>query len=355
LRKRAAAAHDGRPRRTTESIAMDDFRAYLISEKEGGVAAAFTQLRADRLDPGEVTVRIAYASINYKDALAATGKAPIIRRFPCVGGIDATGTVESSTSPRFKKGDVVIVHSHGFGVSHHGGYAQWARVPAEWVNLVPAHMGALEAITIGVAGYTAALAFELMEHNGLKPGKGKVLVNGASGGVASIAIDMLAQHGYEVVAATRKTAEREYLYELGASEVIDAATLGTGRRPLEPALWQGAVDSLGGAALAGLTRTMQRDGVIASIGNAMGIEFTTTVMPFILRGVRLIGVNSDNDVELRAHVWQRLATDMRPRHLAAVAHVRPFDELPAQLDAVAGGRVKGRTVIAIDPSAAVTR
>lgn len=334
---------------------MENFRAYVISEAAGGgVAAGFTQLQPEQLDAGEVTVRIAYASINYKDALAATGKAPIIRRFPCVGGIDATGTVESSTSPRFKPGDAVIVHGHGFGVSHHGGYAQRARVPADWVNLVPSHMGALEAITIGVAGYTAALAFELMEHNGLKPGAGKVLVNGASGGVASIAIDILAQHGYEVVAATRKTAEREYLYELGASEVIDAATLGVGRRPLESALWQGAVDSLGGAALAGLTRTMQRDGVIASIGNAMGVEFTTTVMPFILRGVRLIGVNSDNDPALRAHLWQRLATDLRPRHLAAVAHVRPFDELPAMIEDVAGGRVKGRTVIAVDPSAAAT-
>jgi putative YhdH/YhfP family quinone oxidoreductase len=264
-----------------------------------------------------------------------------------VGGIDAAGTVESSNSPRFKAGDTVIVHSHGFGVSQHGGYAGLTRVPADWVNLVPPGLSALEAITIGVAGYTAALAVELMEHNGLAPSRGKVLVNGASGGVASIAIDMLAQRGYEVVAATRKTAERDYLLGLGAAEVVDSASLSVGQRPLETATWQGAVDSLGGQALADLIRTMQREGVIASLGNAMGIEFTSTVMPFILRGVRLIGVNSDNEPPLRARLWERLATDLKPRHLAMIARVAPFEELPALIQEVAGGRIKGRTVIAV--------
>ena len=327
---------------------MANFRAYLISQKEKQVSAAFTVLDDSQLDPGEVTVQVDYASVNFKDALAATGKGPIIRRFPCIGGIDATGTVEHSDSPQFNAGDKVIVHSHGFGVSHHGGYAGRARVPAAWVNHVPAGMSPLEAITIGVAGYTAALAVELMELNGLKPGAGKVLVNGASGGVASVAIDMLAQRGYHVVAATRKLDEQEYLKGLGATEVVDASTLGAGKRPLESAQWQGAVDSLGGEALAGLTRTIQRDGVIASLGNAMGIEFSTTVMPFILRGVRLIGVNSDNDPPLRNHLWQRLGSDLRPRHLAQIAQVHPFDELPSMIDAAVHGRIKGRTVIAIN-------
>jgi len=328
---------------------MDNFPAYVISRTDGRVSADFTTMDVASLDAGEVLVRVAYASINFKDALAATGKAPIIRRYPCVGGIDASGIVESSDSPRFQRGDRVIVHSHGFGVSHHGGYAGMARVPANWVNRIPQGMDLLEAITIGVAGYTAALAVELMEHNGLSPSRGKVLVNGASGGVASIAIDMLSQRGFQVVAATRKMHEQDYLVGLGAAEVVDAGSLAVGNKPLESALWQGAVDSLGGEALAGLTRTMQRDGVIASLGNAMDIHFSTTVMPFILRGVRLIGVNSDNEPPLREHLWQRLGSDLRPRHLARIAQVHAFDELPVMMQEVAGGRIKGRTVIAVSP------
>lgn len=325
---------------------MDKFKAYLVSKQER-VSAAFTEMDESQLDDGEVDVRVEYASINYKDALAATGRMPVIRRFPCIGGIDASGTVRASRSPLFKPGDAVIVHSHGFGVSHHGGYSPLARAPADWVNRLPPGMSTLEAITIGVAGYTAALAVELMELNGLAPDKGKVLVNGASGGVASVAIDLLSQRGFHVVAATRKLAERDYLSALGAAEVVDAATLPVGSKPLESATWQGAVDSLGGQALTGLTRTMQRDGVIASIGNALGVEFSTTVMPFILRGVRLIGVNSDNDRALRDHLWQRLGSDLRPRHLASIAQVHPFEELPTMIDAVAGGRIKGRTVIRV--------
>jgi putative YhdH/YhfP family quinone oxidoreductase len=330
----------------------DRFNTYCISRADGRVSAEFATMRVADLDPGDVLVRVAYASINYKDALAATGKAPIIRRFPCIGGIDASGVVERSDSPRFKPGDKVIVHSHGFGVSHHGGYAGMARVPAEWVNRIPEGMDALEAITIGVAGYTAALAVELMEHNGLVPSGGKVLVNGASGGVASIAIDMLSQRGFHVVAATRKMQQKDYLLGLGAAEVVDASLLAVGNKPLESALWQGAVDSLGGDALAGLTRTMQRDGVIASLGNAMDIHFSTTVMPFILRGVRLIGVNSDNEPPLREHLWQRMGSDLRPRHLAEIAQVKPFDQLPALMQEVVGGRIKGRTVIAVRPDSA---
>lgn len=326
---------------------MDKFQAYLVTRQQDRIAAGFADLDDSQLDAGEVDVDVAYASINFKDALAATGRMPIIRRFPCVGGIDAAGTVRSSRSPLFKAGDPVIVHSHGFGVSHHGGYAQRARAPAEWVNHVPPGMSLLEAITIGVAGYTAALAVELMELNGLRPDRGKVLVNGASGGVASVAIDILSQRGFQVVAATRKMNEADYLAGLGAAEVIDAATLPEGKRPLESATWQGAVDSLGGAALAGLTRTMQRDGVIASIGNALGVEFSTTVMPFILRGVRLVGINSDNDRALRDHLWQRLGSDLRPRRLDRIAQVHPFGELPKMIDEVANGRIKGRTVIAL--------
>jgi putative YhdH/YhfP family quinone oxidoreductase len=321
------------------------FPAYLVSSTPAGVTAAFITMADDQLDPGEVTVRVQYASVNFKDALAATGRGKIIRRFPCVGGIDASGVVESSRAPHFKPGDSVIVHSHGFGVSHHGGYAGRARAPAAWVNRLPPGMSALEAITLGVAGYTAALGIDLMELNGLGPAKGKVLVNGATGGVASVSIDLLAQRGYQVVAVTGKPAEAEYLRSLGASEVIASADLPAGTKPLEPALWQGAVDSLGGAPLAALTRSMQREGVIASIGNAAGLDFNGNVMPFILRGVRLIGVNSDNEPELRDRIWKRLGSDLRPRHLSRISHVVPFEQLPQAIEAVANGKARGRTVI----------
>jgi acrylyl-CoA reductase (NADPH) len=323
------------------------FRAYLISAADGGVSAAFSPLARRDLDPGDVTVRVQYASINYKDALAATGRGKIIRRFPCVGGIDASGVVEASDVPQLRPGDEVIVHSHGFGVSHHGGYAAWARAPAAWVNRLPAGMTTLEAITLGVAGYTAALGIDAMELNGLAQGRGRVLVNGATGGVASVGIDLLAQRGYEVVAVTSKPAEAPYLKLLGASEVIASADLPAGTKPLEPAMWQGAIDSLGGAPLAALTRSMRKDGVIASIGNAAGLEFTTTVMPFILRGVRLLGINSDNEPELRARIWQRLGTDLRPRHLAQIARVIAFEQLPQALDAVVNGHARGRTIVRI--------
>jgi acrylyl-CoA reductase (NADPH) len=321
------------------------FPAYLISSTADGVAAAFTTLDDDALDPGDVTVRVQYASVNYKDALAASGRGRIIRRFPCVGGIDASGIVESSDVRHFKPGDQVIVHSHGFGVSHHGGYAGRARAPAAWVNRLPAGMRPLDAITLGVAGYTAALGIDLMELNGLAPGKGKVLVNGATGGVASVSIDLLAQRGYEVVAVTGKPAEADYLRMLGASEVIASADLVMGTKPLEPALWQGAVDSLGGAPLGALIRSMRKDGVIASIGNAAGLDFSTSVMPFILRGVRLLGVNSDNEPELRDRIWKRLGSDLRPRHLAKIARVVPFAQLPQAIEAVVNGRARGRTVV----------
>ncbi|HWP11771.1 MAG TPA: acryloyl-CoA reductase [Ramlibacter sp.] len=324
---------------------QDSFPAYLVSSTPAGVSANFATLAQADLDPGDVTVRVQYASINFKDALAATGKGRIIRRFPCVGGIDASGVVEASSTPRFKPGDNVIVHSHGFGVSHHGGYAALARAPADWVNHLPPGMSALEAVTLGVAGYTAALAIDLMEHNGLAPGKGKVLVNGATGGVASVSIDLLAQRGYEVVAVTGKPAQAQYLRELGAAEVIANTDLPAGTKPLEPALWQGAVDSLGGAPLGALIRSVQREGVVASIGNAAGLDFSTSVMPFILRGVRLIGVNSDNEPEVRDRVWKRLGSDMRPKHLARIARIIPWAQLPAAIEAVANGEARGRTVI----------
>jgi putative YhdH/YhfP family quinone oxidoreductase len=323
----------------------DEFRAYMIEARGDTVRPAFVQMKPDQLDAGDVTVRVHYASVNYKDALAASGRGKIIRRFPCVGGIDAAGVVESSGSTRFRPGDEVIVHSHGFGVSHHGGYAEWARVPADWVNAVPAGLTPLDAITIGVAGYTAALAIDLMELNECSPARGKVLVNGATGGVASVAIDILAQRGWHVVAATGKPQESQYLLDLGAKEIIAASEAQAGSRPLESVRWAAALDSLGGKPLESLIRTVGKDGVIASFGNAAGIEFSSTVMPFILRGLRLVGVNSDNEPALRERIWQRLATDLRPKHLDSIRRVRPFEELPQVVEDLIAGRNRGRAVI----------
>lgn len=324
------------------------FKAYRVFNEDGVVQSRFVDLTLDDLDPGSVVIRNRFASINYKDALAATGKGRIIRRFPCIGGIDAAGVVEASSDSRFAPGDEVIVQGHTFGVSRDGGYSPWLRVSADAPIRLPKGLSLLEAITIGVAGYTAALAIELMELNGLEAGKGPVAVNGATGGVASMAIDILAARGHHVVALTGKSGQADYLRTLGATEIRDSRSMPMGSKPLESATWAAAVDSLGGEPLAWLTRTMQQEGVIASIGNAAGIELNTTVMPFILRGVRLIGVNSDNPPATMQRIYHRLATDLKPRCLASIAHRVPFEELPSAIDNVISGKSTGRTIIEFD-------
>ena len=305
----------------------------------------FDTMSREELDAGDVVVRIAYASVNYKDALTARGKAKIAMKFPLVVGIDLAGTVEESADPRFKPGDQVIVHSFGLGGEHDGGYAEFGRFPADWIIPLPKGLNLFEASALGVAGHTAALVVDLMELNGLAPAKGKVLVNGATGGVASIAIDILAQRGYQVVAMSGKTAQTDYLKSLGASEVIGRHAIKDAGRPLESPLWAGAVDSLGGTQMSWLTRSMQRDGVIAAFGNASGATFDGNVLPFILRGVRLLGVNVNNPQATMARLWQRLATDLRPRHLEKIAHRIRFDELETAFDDMLAARVTGRQVV----------
>jgi putative YhdH/YhfP family quinone oxidoreductase len=254
--------------------------------------------------------------------------------------------VVSSSDARFKPGDEVICSSYDFGVSHDGGYSQVCRVPADWVVPLPKGLTLHEAATLGVAGYTAGLAMELLELNGMAPNSGKVLVNGATGGVATLAIDMLAKLGYHVVAVTGKDAEQAFLQKIGAREVLARQKLEMGARPLEKAMWAAAFDSVGGEQLAWLTRTMQPGGLIASFGNAGGIEFKTTVLPFILRGVRLIGVNSgDTPMPLRRKIWGRLAADLKPRHLGAIAHAISLDDLPGYFEKMLKGQIKGRAVV----------
>jgi acrylyl-CoA reductase (NADPH) len=326
---------------------MNPFKCLRVFDENGKVMPRVTELQLSELSTGEVVLQTAYSSVNYKDALAATGTGgKIIRTYPRIAGIDATGTVISSADGRSKAGDEIICTSYEFGVGHDGGYSQVCRVPADWVVPLPRGLSLFDAAALGVAGYTAGLAVELLELNGMTPGKGKVLVNGATGGVATLTIDMLAALGYHVVAVTGKDAEHDYLKKLGAKEVLSRQKLDLGTRPLEKGLWAAAFDSVGGDQLTWLTRTMQPEGVIASFGNAGGIELKTTVLPFILRGVRLIGVNSgDTPMPLRRKVWGRLASDLKPRHLAEIAHIISLDDLPAYFERMLKGQIKGRAVV----------
>ncbi len=330
-------------------VEMESFKALLIEERDGKVESGFVRMDAGRLDAGEVTIRVAYSSVNYKDALAATGAGRIIRRFPCIGGIDLSGTVVDSADPRFKPGDPVIATSFDIGVAHHGGYAEYARVPAAWVVPLPTGLSLYDAMALGTAGFTAALGIVRMEENGLRPDKGPVIVTGATGGVGSLAVDMLARLRYHVVALTGKESEADYLRGLGAAEVMLRDSLDLTRiRPLDSARWAGAVDNLGGDILAWIASTMMQGGTIASIGLAASMKLNTTVAPFILRGVSLLGVDSGYIGEpYRSGVWQRLAGDLRPPHLESMSRRIAFDELPGIFDEYIAGRAKGRVVVEI--------
>lgn len=324
---------------------MNRFSAFRLFQGGERPVGRLVEMSADELSEGNVLIKTGFASVNYKDALAAHGINKIIRSFPRIGGIDLAGWVVSSSDPRFKDGDEVIVHGFGTGIETDGGYAQYARVSADWVLRLPAGLALIDAASCGVAGYTAALAIHLMELNGLAPGAGKVLVNGATGGVASIAIDMLAGRGYVVTAVTGKASERDYLLRLGATEVIERSSLDLGKRPLEKPLWAGALDSVGGEALAWLTRTMQADGLIAAFGNAGGMELNTTVLPFILRGVRLLGINANSPMALRKTIWNRIAGDLRPRHLDAIRNEIGLEGLQRAFERLIQGSSRGRTVV----------
>jgi NADPH2:quinone reductase len=328
---------------------MHSFKAYRIHLEDGRIVARFEQLSLEDLAPGEVVIRVSHSGINYKDALAATGAGKILRRYPLVGGIDLAGVVESSSDARYRPGEAVLVTGCALSETHDGGYAQLARVRGDWVIPLPAGLSAFEAMALGTAGFTAALAIHRMEQNGQSPQGGAIAVTGASGGVGSVAVDMLATRGYRVVAVSGKSSAVPYLRELGAQEVLARQGIDLGSRPLESARFGGAIDNLGGELLTWLTRSVDFWGNIASIGLAAGAELNTTVMPFILRGVSLLGINSSaTPRELRLAVWQRIATDLKPRHLARiVTRSIAFEELPQAFPAYLDGAVTGRTVVRI--------
>ena len=332
---------------------MSPFRAFRIFNENGNTVSRFVDMTLDDLDPGDVVIRAAYSSINYKDALATTGAGKIIRRFPCNGGVDVAGVVESSIDPRFKPGDEVIVTGYDMGVAHDGGFAEYVRVPAAWVVSKPDGLTLFQAMALGTAGFTAALSIHRLEQNDLKPENGPVLVTGATGGVGSLAVMMLAQLGYRVVAVTGKPSEHDYLKSLGASEVLMRSGIDlASTRPLEKAQWAGALDAVGGSMLSWLVRSMMQGGVVACFGNTGGAELHTTVYPFILRGVRLIGIDSANTtMPLREKIWQRLARELLPAQLEKITRVIPFEQMPGLCREMLQGQSHGRKVVKIAASA----
>ncbi len=324
-----------------------EFRAFRIHDNNGSVQAGLETLGLADLMAGEVVIRAEYSSVNYKDALAATGRGRILRRFPLVGGIDVSGIVEGSTDERYPPGTPVLVTGCGMGENHDGGFAQYVRVPAQWVVPLPQGLDLYEAMALGTAGFTVALAVQRLEENGQVPSQGPVLVTGATGGVGSLAIDILSGLGYEVVALSGKPGESAWLQSLGAARVLDRRGLDTGSKPLERAQWAGAVDNAGGETLAWLTRTVQPGGNIVSIGLAGGSELHTTVMPFILRGISLLGVASAScPMSRRCGAWERLATDLRPHHLDRIVQEPvTLDGLSAVFDRMMQGKTKGRVLV----------
>jgi len=328
---------------------MTTFKAFRIHEENRKIRAGFEQLTLDDLAAGDVVIRVTYSGINYKDALAATGAGKILRKFPLVGGVDLAGIVESSQDPRYKAGDRVLITGCGLSETHDGGYAEFARVPGDWVIPIPVGLTDVDVMSLGTAGFTAALAIHRMEHNGMTPDGGEIAVTGATGGVGSVAIDMLAGRGYKIAAISGKAEATEYLQELGATRVLARGGIEMGTRPLETAQFGGAIDNVGGEMLSWLTRSVGFWGSIASIGLAGGAELKTSVMPFILRGVNLLGINSSaTRRETRLVVWKRIATDLKPRHLSRIAaRTISFDELPAAFPAYIEGRVTGRTIVRI--------
>ena len=324
------------------------FRAFRVFEEDGRVQGRVVEAALDELSPGEVVIQAGHSSVNYKDALAATGTGKIIRRFPLIAGIDVAGTVASSRDGRFRQGQPVLVTGYDLGVAHDGGYAGLVRVPAEWVVPIPDGLGAADAMAIGTAGFTAALSIVDLERNGLTPSQGPVIVTGATGGVGSLAVQMLAARGYQVTALTGKDAEHDYLKSLGANAVISRNTLQMGMRPVEKPLWAGAVDVAGGETLAWLTRTMIYNGPIAASGLTGGTDLKTTVLPFILRGVKLLGIDSVMcPMATRLEVWRRLAADLRPPRLETITTRIGLDDLTDAFKTLLSGAARGRFVVEV--------
>jgi len=329
---------------------MDRFRALVVDKEGEGAKVSIQDWTPEQLMPGEVTIRVEYSSINYKDGLATRINGGVARVHPLILGVDMAGEVVDSTAAAHKPGDKVIAHGYELGVSHHGGLAELARVPAGWVVPLPAGLTTRQAMAVGTAGFTAAMSVQALEFMGLKPADGPVLVTGASGGVGSTAVAILAARGYTVAASTGSADAHDYLRSLGASEIVDRAeTTADSSRPLEKARWAAGVEAVGGASFAYLLRTTQPGGSIAISGNAGGIGLSSTVLPFILRGVSVLGIDSANlALDKRIATWNRVAGDLRPPKLdESIAQEVTLDQAQPVLDSILKGAVRGRTVVRV--------
>lgn len=325
------------------------FQAFVVDKGEN-FTAGIQLIGENDLPAGDVVVKVRYSSVNFKDGLASIPNGNIVRTYPFVPGIDLAGVVVSSNDPRYKEGDEVIATSYEIGVSHFGGYSEYARIPADWIVPLPKGLSLKEAMVYGTAGFTAALSVYRLEENGLTPDKGKVLVTGATGGVGSIAVAILAKLGYDVVAVTGKEAEHDYLLQLGAKEVLPReAILGEKVRALDKQLWAAAVDPVGGNMLAAVLSKIQYGGSVAVSGLTGGTDLPTTVFPFILRGVNLLGIDSVYcPMDVRVKIWNRMANDMKPDGL--LEHIQreiTLNELPDALSTILKGKSRGRTVVAL--------
>ena len=328
---------------------MQKFRALLVSKTETGQSAAITEMDESQLMAGDVTVRISHSSLNYKDGLAVTGKGPIIRQFPMIPGVDFAGTVTHSADPRWKTGDHVLLQGWGVGEGHHGGFAQIARLKGDWLIALPKGWSTEEAMAVGVAGFTSMRCVIALEEQGVKPDQGEVLVTGAVGGVGSIAILLLAKLGYKVAASTRRMEETDFLKSLGAVSVINAAEFNTPVKPLAKTRWAAAIDCVGSTTLANILSQIIPEGSVAACGLAQGMDLPTSVAPFILRGVRLIGVNSVSTPKpLREKAWARLSQDLDRAKLKGLTTKIKLADVPHYAEAIVSGNVRGRVVVDVN-------
>ncbi|RFF28650.1 MULTISPECIES: oxidoreductase [unclassified Wenzhouxiangella] len=330
----------------------DTFRAFRINDDEDGYRAELVEQSIDEQSEGDVVIRVAYSSVNYKDALAGTGNGKILRKFPLNGGIDAAGTVVQSESADFSEGDEVVITGSGLSETRDGGYSEYLRVPSDWLVPLPEGLSLYEAMVLGTAGFTAALGLWRMEANGQEPAMGALAVTGASGGVGSLAIDIYSTAGYDVSAISGKEDEFDWLHELGAKQCISRHELYWPESPLASAQFAGALDNVGGDMLSGLTRVIKPWGNIASCGMAGGIGLNTTVMPFIIRGITLLGINSAGcPYPIRKELWERLASGWRPRHLETIAAPTvDLDDLSGAFEQLLAGRGRGRIVVKVTAS-----
>jgi acrylyl-CoA reductase (NADPH) len=325
------------------------FKALLAAKAGEAISTSVVEMKEQDLMPGDVTIAVDYSTVNYKDALAITGRADVIRQFPLIPGIDLAGTVEASSYPGIAVGDHVVANSWGLSQTHHGGYAQKARVKGEWLIKIPAAFSTKDAMAIGTAGYTAMLSVLALEHGGLTPQRGDILVTGANGGVGSIAIAILSDLGYRVVASTGRLEEGDYLRSLGAAEIIERRTLSEPGPPIASERWAGAVDSVGSRTLANVLAQTQYRGVVAACGLAQGLDLPGSVLPFILRNVTLAGIDSVNaPQEARLEAWSRLARDLDLSKLARTTQVVGLAEVPDVVGRILEGKVRGRTVVDVN-------